>query len=688
MLHKLELTNFKKHESLTVDFTTGLNVFRAANEAGKSSIYHAIRYAFWGSRALPDSLEETATWGKPVSSLRVSLEFSIAGIPYKIVRHKGGAELTGEGLVVSGQAEVTAHVERLTGANMAVGMATLLASQGGLQGSLDGSAVALIEKLSNLGLVDAIVGRVQENLPCGNTKLIEQQLSAMTDLEVPIDDAPDYVAEIQRASISILSAQLELDTQESNWRDRQETVKAASARISADSVREGKLRAAEVRLQQAQRAVALPVDEYDGPSISELELKVAEQVSADEIRNAYVKFEKAEKLIKSRLAMPGLEVEKLRDVANAKMAELVKLDRRLAVETAHVTAAAINEESCKLCGKNLTDVPEVVAVNSQVAEKLSELKGQSLACSMRLDEIQKEIHGYADVLNAASTYATYLASIAKYVKIDESTTPTTAEFTAQLPQASDIDWSTKLSARRKQLVQFERDKASYETEVRNVEKIKAELVDLRNCLQEPGDAELVAKHKSDGDALRAQGEALTRMRNDLAILREKDSAAKAAFAARMSQYVQKKEQKASLSEMLQKYNSNNALIKKLREVRPVVARELWALVLSSVSHTFSQIRGVQSTVTRSDTKFLIDGKPASVYSGSTQDSLGLAIRIVLQKTFLPNVDSMLLDEVAAGCDSTREEAMIACLSASGFPQTMLVTHSELADTFASNLIVI
>jgi len=688
MLHKLELTNFKKHESLTVDFTAGLNVFRAANEAGKSSIYHAIRYAFWGSRALPDSLEETATWGKPVSSLRVSLEFSIAGISYKIVRHKGGAELTGEGLVVSGQAEVTAHVERLTGANMAVGMATLLASQGGLQSSLDGSAVALIEKLSNLGLVDTIVGRVQENLPCGNTKLIEQQLSTMTDLEVPIEDAPDYVAEIQRASISILSAQLELDTQESNWRDRQEAVKAASARISADSVREGKLRAAEVRLQQAQRAAVQPVDNYAGPSVDELEIKVAEHGAADEIHKAYARFEKAEKLVKSRLTVPKLEVENLRIAAKLKLADLVKLDRQLAVETAHVTAAAINEESCKLCGKNLTDVPEVVAVNTQVAEKLAELRGKSMACSIHLEEIQKELHGYADVLNAANTYSTHMAGIAKYVKLDESTTPATAEFTSQLPEVSDIDWSTKLSARRKQLVQFERDKATYETEVRNIEKIRAELVDLRNSLQELGDSDLVTQHKVDWDSIRTKGESLTRMRNDLSIIREKDSAAKAAFAARMTQYVQKKGQKTNLSEMLQKYNSNNALIKKLREIRPVVARELWALVLSSVSHTFSQIRGVQSTVTRSDTKFLIDGKPASVYSGSTQDSLGLAIRIVLQKTFLPNVDFMLLDEVAAGCDSVREEAMIACLSASGFPQTMLVTHSELADTFASNLIVI
>ena len=50
MLVKLVLTKFKKHEDLTVNFVSGLNVIRGLNEAGKSSIYHAISYALYGSK--------------------------------------------------------------------------------------------------------------------------------------------------------------------------------------------------------------------------------------------------------------------------------------------------------------------------------------------------------------------------------------------------------------------------------------------------------------------------------------------------------------------------------------------------------------------------------------------------------------------------------------------------------------
>ena len=84
MINKLVLTNFQKHEDLTVDFTSGLNAIRGANENGKSSLMRGIAYAFFGSRALPMSLEETVTWGKPVASLKVELTFTHAGNQFTI----------------------------------------------------------------------------------------------------------------------------------------------------------------------------------------------------------------------------------------------------------------------------------------------------------------------------------------------------------------------------------------------------------------------------------------------------------------------------------------------------------------------------------------------------------------------------------------------------------------------------
>ena len=94
---------------------------------------------------------------------------------------------------------------------------------------------------------------------------------------------------------------------------------------------------------------------------------------------------------------------------------------------------------------------------------------------------------------------------------------------------------------------------------------------------------------------------------------------------------------------------HNRVIKRLRS-SPEVARRLWAVVMAAISHYFSLIRGTPTVVVRSEDGFLADGHPVHSYSGSTIDSLGLAIRLALSQTFLPNLRFMLMDEPAAGMD--------------------------------------
>ena len=94
-----------------------------------------------------------------------------------------------------------------------------------------------------------------------------------------------------------------------------------------------------------------------------------------------------------------------------------------------------------------------------------------------------------------------------------------------------------------------------------------------------------------------------------------------------------------------------------------------------------------TVVSRHANDFNIDGKSAAGFSGSTLDLLGLAIRLALTRTFLPTASFIILDEPAAACDEAREHAMLGFLIATGFPQTLLVTHSD-AEAVASQLITI
>jgi DNA repair exonuclease SbcCD ATPase subunit len=164
--------------------------------------------------------------------------------------------------------------------------------------------------------------------------------------------------------------------------------------------------------------------------------------------------------------------------------------------------------------------------------------------------------------------------------------------------------------------------------------------------------------------------------------------AKTLYAAQLKARESLKTQLAEAKQAITETNFNNALIKKLRVVRPQVADKLWGMVLATVSKYFTQIRGISSKVTRSDKGFLVNGHfvGGGGLSGSALDSLGLAIRIALTKTFLPNTRFLVLDEASSACNEEREANMAGCVAASDFDQIIWVTHSDAIEAFANHVI--
>ena len=141
-------------------------------------------------------------------------------------------------------------------------------------------------------------------------------------------------------------------------------------------------------------------------------------------------------------------------------------------------------------------------------------------------------------------------------------------------------------------------------------------------------------------------------------------------------------------EELEEITFNNNLIKKLRTVRPEIANKIWSNVLGAVSHYFSTMRGTKSVVSKLEDVFLVDGSPVTSYSGSTQDVLGLALRIALIRTFLPTCDFMLLDEPFAACDDGRQTTALGFLAGAGFKQLLVITHEDISESVADNLVTL
>ena len=679
MIESLELTNFMSVAYVKHTFSPGLNVLRGANEAGKSTRFLAVAYALWGARALPDSLENTVTWGQPVSSLKVCLQFTLGGVIYTIVRTRAGAALAGSDNTLSeGQAEVTAQVERLTGASAATGLMTLLTHQGGLQASLD--SASLIEKLSNTSLLDQLITAVGDAYPSGNTKQLEIELAK--EIVKPAELSGAESIAVSNCEVELALAQGCVAEAEAKLSSLKPALAIASNLLALRTETERTIKDLQRRLKPRLPEPLRPAEPRTLEELQELRIRAAD---AERMKKAYAIFYSLSKncqdgslaWFRDRLARTTEHYKKIDG-------ELSKLyNKRTAVE-----ATGIWDDSCALCGKLLTDVPEVVQINAKVKLTLAMFDSEIAVVTKELADCSKRISEFETLIRSAEIVTASLPTLIDYCSIDYEYTPPRVYWTAILPEEVPTEnfdkLITELHANRSWYVKTLAEVTAHNDQCSAIEKELAGLT-----VPDTAEAE---KTIEAGRELRSEFDnanfcVLTASRNltDASHILDK---AQSVFNAQMEAYTSALSSREKLLTLLGEYRENNALIAKLKALKPVIAKSLWSLVLLSVSTVFSQLRGVQSVVTRDADGFLIDGKRARSYSGSTKDILGLAIRITLQKTFLPNLTFCLLDEPAAAADAVREEAMLAALSRVDFAQVILVTHSDLADTFAQSVHVL
>lgn len=682
MLNRVELTNFKKHEHLVATFKEGLIAIKGANEAGKSTLYHAVLYAMFGSRALPMTLAETVTYDKPESSLKVKLDFTFEGVAYSITRSKSGAQIVSSAGTANGQAEVTRYVENLFGVTADSATKLMIASQNGLRGALESNdAVALIEKLANLDLIDNLIKEVQAKLPCGNTSLVENNLEAYSDLKAPVLDTVDADATISLASGAVADLQRNRAALESLY--DQAAVDSATdvlAEFDRQSVRLATLKAQIPALEAKARLelIAPPAGE-----VERLEAELQQEKQDSLLRKKYKEFQ--------AVGQPApLETVEAVDPIRIKRGMAKDQLAKLTTELRLAEAAVIKESSCGLCGKDLQNVPEVVEKNAALAVKAAALR-------LEIAQVDRESLELSARLVKAEAYAQDVARLelvaarmAGYVEVRYD--PLRLQWVGgDVPEAVEAmpDTAGMLARAKASLQKYNTDKAL---------KVEAE-AQLAKANEQIAGIDLDGAAAAEAKILLA---AMAETKESISVVAKSITSAEARLAeanwnkelvvkqyhSDTANYKLSLEAKAKLEAQLALMNKHNALIKKLRTVRPQVAADLWSIVLASVSTHFSTIRGTQSIVTRSADSFLVDGRPAKGLSGSTLDSLGLAIRVALNKTFLPSIQFLLLDEPAAGMSDEREAAMLGLLAALDYKQVLVVTHSNLADSFSADTVQI
>jgi DNA repair exonuclease SbcCD ATPase subunit len=718
MLLKLKLQNYRKVVDDTMSFTPGLNVIRGANEASKTTRIESISYALFGSKALSE----------PVGKLRVELDFLHLGVEYHIYRAAAGAEITFPGGRVTGQKDVTKFVEGILGTNADSAAKLMVAEQTALRGVLDEGptgAGKMIEYLANFDLLDRIIYLVQEKLMSGQTAGAEQRVTMLESqiTEYAPADLGALVADVatRQADVGLATERLQGLTAQRDELD----LAAANAFIADEKRLQASIAektAQHTRLTE-KLAVALPVAPTKA-AIAAARAAVAAQKQLATVAAVRAKLAKLPNEALWDKPLPTLEQEiaevaRRETQAQAAVNDLLADAGAVAAEAREVKAAAdvklatlrgklIKETNCAFCDKELTDVPEVVlrngALEGQIEQVTTNLQAIQKRLSGKAQEIEATLAAQRKVLAEASEYAAQLADVmvqhgraelvyaqaAEYVKLDTSGVPSTWTWVGPdaVPNPTAEAELQSLEAKEAAAVTAKANHAAFAAQLLELEQaLKIAKAQLQ-ALPMVDAHDTVLQHGQFNELVKAADAALDELRQALREAEKTLQIQQGLAEQALKAHTHAKESLDAARTELAEMQANNALIKKVRGARPQITDQLWALVLNSVSKYAGQIRGEVSTITRADDVFKINGRPVKGLSGSGKDALGLAIRIALTKTFLPGVGLLVLDEPASACEAERETAMLGLLATVSFDQIILVTHSELCDAYAQDIIFI
>jgi DNA repair exonuclease SbcCD ATPase subunit len=699
MFQELQLTNFRQHTDLTINFTGGVNAIRGANEKGKTTILEAIAYALFGATSLREALAEVVTYGQKSSTLKVRLDFNLNGVDYRVTRSEKGAEIKdGTQILATGQGEVKRYIEKLIGASANTASLLMLANQQSIRGALDpkksGAAIELIETLANFSLIDQIITLAQGTLPTGTTVAVKARLQTLEQqLAVPVeDDTGPLTAAWVHAAVLQEAAQIDADLAKQAWAVVEQPAQAASQRNMQREQLTQQVRLKSDLLEGAQRNLTL-IKPVPGPSsgvIAELR-KLVEDASRSE--NA-----KRARAALTRLVVPDNEWEGDYDSLLAEqdrvalvLTEMAKLRGTRMQTLAVLNSKLITETHCGLCGKDLAAVPEVVTKNAATQVKIDALKADLVEADAAWDDLSLNKAALDQIVRAHQTNMRVFQDALGFVTLDHGYGPPRYTWTG--PEATTVAGNPILilQGAEAQVATYQRDLGRHQQAEKAVTYAKEAHGAAVAAL-----ALAEATFEIDKAILEASAEKTRLLYAAESVVREQAAVVSAALGALNQAKAVLRERQGARSllegqlvaaqQELKEMDFNNALITRVREVRPEIADELWGMVLTAVSTDFSAVRGRLSKVSRSDNAFKVDGQGIGGLSGSTLDALGLAIRKSLTRVFLPNTGFMMLDEPAAAADPDREANMLGLIATSEFDQVLLITHSDIADSFAANVI--
>ena len=696
MLTKIKLENFRQHLNLELYFKNGVTVLRGSNEQGKTTVFEAVAFALFGVKACRNN--DLTTWGEPDNSHKVTLDFTAHDEQCTITRTKSSAELQvtracGSVRVVTGQTETVKAVENMLGLKPGLGSQLMFVGQSQIQGILaEGGAktTSFIEKLADLDVIDNLVTELQDNYPTGKTLVLDDMLenskkellAATIELKATPDPTKMLEAEIKELK--------------NNLTEKQAALVEAIAEFEAIDLKYSESKTAEVEYKHY-------VEKKKNLDSRLLELKdlafVAEPVETDltALKEELVGLELLEENYKDFVSYKDdVTARMLRADWTANFdrvsAELVERNNIIQEKSKEVednikTIAGLSDICCKTCKREFENAAEQKAlaydlelINEKLNSEIEALFAEQEPLQVEFENLKSYAIWEPELLNTSWTYdKTYIPAKLVWKGQDVS----------NYVEGKVFETRVSIVNADKEYAYNVREYKIYKDMLSRKQELSAELEGLVE-IHKPEDSTKIEELRNTSKGLvQDRQHEVYQLGSEVKNFDANNVHRYNKHIAALSRVAELEDSIARCTKSIEQIALNNLLLKALRAAKPLVADKIWRAVCGVVSLYFSQMRGVESVVSKDSKEgFTVNGEAISSLSGSTLSILGLALRVALVKTFLPSCDILLLDEPFDGADSSRRDSMLGFIVQSLFTQMIIITHENSTESCSDELLLL
>lgn len=716
-LNYVELKNFKKHELLEVEFGDSLTVIKGPNYAGKSSVFQAVYFALFGTKAVPGGRAVIVRNGS--KSCLVTLQFMIGERNFIIERGLTSASLseqlqTEDGgwtdtLIATGPSTVTEWVEANLGQNAQQYLLLTYSRQGTAAGLLDFGAPALnrvIESLANADYVEKLI------LACGKRA---QQASALLEALGPGEDPAPLRTRHIEAQRAEAGAQMKLGqarAKESAAKNQEEAILLALKEAEA---KDKQIRDSQLLIERLNAGIESFVGER-GKLMSEwdsVELPNLEELA----NNAIAYRQQYESLVTYKASYDSVvkEIERMKKLVisldYSEMASLVQDQydaAKKAADKAFADQVQIETEYSDVQREHNKAATELkLAVCSACKRPFDASHTERMTKTVQ--KLKEELDAILPKLEAAREHTTKTQKKVDAIKLPPAGWREPWEQAKQKLQELEEEFEGSEPCSDEDIEDAKRDynqAVSVGAEAKGLHKAKEKALQKISELNDK-----INESKARHDEIQAKLESIEAP--DLDSTREHYQKARDELRALSDARQDLERQHAGFSAQLQALTGELERVERglakrraaevdldrfqrlqrwLRDSKATFLGQIWEAVLS-VTSAFAKAAtfGVIEEVARSpegDFSYREGGAelPIEAASGGQRSIIGIGLRLALASLLPQGAGLLVLDEPSAELNDEHAAALAGTLKAQGI-QILLVTHRE-GEEFAADKTVV